>query len=156
MRLDETNTIMAPVPRPFSILQCNFSILLSIASYRQFFVKSGDLNRLLKSAHCRGVNITPPPPDIRHSSETVLDIDMKLSVPYGTTILRLPWKFCANRTKNFWENDVLVTSCYAILGHKWTKMRSVVDCSILKQIANEKRRVEGNQIQIGFLNHKIP
>ena len=32
-----------------------------------------------------GVNITPLR-DIRHSSETVLDIDMKLSVPYGITI----------------------------------------------------------------------
>ena len=37
-----------------------------------------------------GVNITPPPllRNIRHSSKTVTDIDMKLSVPYGTTIWR--------------------------------------------------------------------
>ena len=41
----------------------------------------------------RGLTRAPPggkyyPPfrDIRHSSEMVLDIDMKLSVPYGTTI----------------------------------------------------------------------
>ena len=112
-----------------------------------------------------GVNI-PPLRDIRHSSETALDIDMKLLVPYGTIILRLPWKFCANRKKNLWENDVLVTSCHAILGHKWTKIRSVVDCSILKQIANKNRQIEGNQIlykmailvfrNFGFLPQKNP
>ena len=49
-----------------------------------------------------GVNITPLR-DIHHSSKTVRDIDMKLSVPYGTTILRLTWKFCANQTENFEE-----------------------------------------------------
>ena len=41
---------------------------------------------------------------------------------------------------------MMMMSCHAILGHKWTKIRSVVDCSILKQIANEKRQIEGNQI----------
>ena len=91
---------------------------------------------------------------------------MKPSVPYGTTILRLPWKCCAKRRKNFWENDVLVTLCHAILDHKRRKISSVVDCSILKQITNEKDQIEGNQIlykmaisvfrSFGFLNPKIP
>ena len=68
--------------------------------------------------------------------------------------------------ENFCENDVLVTSCHAILGPKCTKIKSVADCSILKQIANEKRQNEGNQIlykmaisvlgNFVFLTRKIP
>ena len=61
-------------------------------------------------------------------------------------MLHLHRKFCENGTKNVRENDVLVTSCHAILGKKWTKVRSAVDFSILKQITNKKRQNEGKQI----------
>ena len=59
-----------------------------------------------------------------------------------------------------------MTSYHAGLGHKWTKIRYVVDCSILKQIVKEKRQIEGNQIlykmtisisrTFGVLTPKIP
>ena len=48
--------------------------------------------------------------DIRHSSDTVPDISMKLSVPYETTIWCLFNKCFENRTENFWQNGVLIFS----------------------------------------------
>ena len=62
-----------------------------------------------------GGQILPPLENIRDNLRTTYDIATKLSVPYRTSIWHLVWKFCQIWLENFWENDVLVTSCYAIL-----------------------------------------
>ena len=42
-------------------------------------------------------------------------INLKLSVPYPASTWLLPYNF-EKKTRHFWENSVLVTSCFAILG----------------------------------------
>ena len=52
-----------------------------------------------------------------------------------------PKTFVQIERKTFEKNDDLVTSFHAIIGFKkWTKMRSVVDCSIPIE-ANCKRKM---------------
>ena len=57
-------------------------------------------------------------PDFLDSSKTAAYIDAKFSVASPASIWRLPPKFQKNPSINFWENGVLVTSCFAILGEK--------------------------------------
>ena len=74
-----------------------------------------------------GGQILPPLSNIRDNLRTTWDIATKLSVPYRTSIWHLVWKFCQIWSENFWENDVLVTSCHEILSKKWSSALSIVD-----------------------------
>ena len=66
-----------------------------------------------------GGRFCPPPLlDFLDSSKTAADIDVELSLPLPASILRLPPKFKEKLSRPFLENDVLVTSCFAILGKK--------------------------------------
>ena len=75
---------------------------------------------------------TPPLPTFHDRSKTAADIDAKLLVPSSASIWRLPPKFQKNPLRNFWENDVLVTSCFAISGQKAANVCRLPECAILK------------------------
>ena len=92
----------------------------------------------------------PPPPasqalmfcfskDILVSSKTTADIDAKLSVPYWAVIWRLPAQCQKNPFGCFWENGVLVTSCFTISGRKTANVWKPLECTGLEQNATQKR-----------------
>ena len=49
------------------------------------------------------------------NSKTVLDIDVNLVVDYEASDMRLHRQFGRNQLKTLLDNDVLLTSCHAIL-----------------------------------------
>ena len=84
-----------------------------------------------------GADSASPLPYFLDSSKTAAYLDSKLSVPSPASTWRLPLKRQKSPFGNFWENDVLVTPCFAILGKKktanvwrlpefwfWSKMQS--------------------------------
>ena len=79
-----------------------------------------------------GQKLPPPLPDFIDSSQTVADINAKLSVSSPTSIWCLPPKFQRNQLRKFWENGILLTLCFAILNKKTANLSTLLDCSVLK------------------------
>ena len=67
---------------------------------------------VLTRAGLGGGKFYPPPlANFCDISKTAARSAAKLSVPFLTSIWHVPWKFERNPSENFWEIDVLVTSC---------------------------------------------
>ena len=88
----------------------------------------------------------PPLPNIRDNSKTIVDIDVNFGIPYRASIWRLDRKFRHNWLRTFWENDVLMTSCYAILDGKVVNVWKIVSNQAMKQTANGKHSNNANTI----------
>ena len=75
----------------------------------------------------QGTNFTQRLRNTRQSSQTMTAIEMTRTVPHNATFWRLLRKSCENWAENDWENNVLMASCRAIFGHKWTNVWPVVN-----------------------------
>ena len=82
------------------------------------FTNSSGLGLDLTRAPVGAGEILSPIPDFLDSSKMEADIDAKFSVPSPASIWCLSLKFQEISVDNWIKNDILVTSCFAILGKK--------------------------------------
>ena len=84
------------------------------------------------------------PANFLNHLKTKADIDAILTVPYSASIWHPQNKISAKSVKKFWENTVLVTSCYAILGKKTANIQMLLECRMLKYNVTSKHQKMSN------------
>ena len=101
-------------------------------------------------------HLTPRPPlaNFPNNLKTSAYIDAKRTVTYTPSIWHIHTQFQRNPFHFiFLENDVLVTSCHAILGLTIVNINWLLECRVLTQNASNKRRKMPNWTFYKWLSH---